>query len=281
MKDTFFSSNLKFKCQGILHEFDKPIVMGIINATPDSFYAKSRLLENKGLEQAEKMIEEGAKILDIGGYSSRPGAADISVNEEILRVVPLIRKIRDQYPSILISIDTFRSEVAAAAIDAGANIVNDISGGQLDTRLFEVAGKNQCPYILMHMRGTPQSMMNNTNYINLIEELNHFFKNQIDKAQHAGVSDFIIDPGFGFSKTTESNYELMAKLEAFQELNLPILVGVSRKSMIRKKLNVSTEEALNGTSILNTIALMKGAHILRVHDVKPAFEAVELVSAIR
>ena len=281
MKDTLFSSKLRFNCKGILMEFPKPIVMGILNTTPDSFYAKSRATNlEKSLQAGNKMIEEGATIIDVGGYSSRPGADDISIREEMDRVLPVISFLKLSHPKTLISIDTFRSEVAEAAIEKGADIINDISGGQIDERILSVAAKYDTPYILMHMRGTPQDMMQKTTYSNLLEEVAYYFSERIQLARTAGIKDIILDPGFGFSKTLDQNYDLMGKLDLLNTLDCPLLVGVSRKSMIYKKLNIDMNDSLNGTTALNTIALMKGAQILRVHDVKEAVEAVTLYGAL-
>lgn len=251
--------------------------MGILNATPDSFYEKSRMGSvEAALEQAKKMISEGAEILDIGGYSSRPGAKEVSEEEEINRVIPVITAVKTNFKNTLISIDTFRSTVAEKAILAGADMVNDISGGQADPAIFEITAKYQCPYIMMHMRGTPQNMMQKTNYNDLIPDLIYYFSEQIEKAQKAGLKDIIIDPGFGFSKTVEQNFAVLNRMELFRVLEKSILIGVSRKSMIYKSLEITAEESLNGTTVLNTIALEKGAQILRVHDVKEASEAVKL-----
>jgi dihydropteroate synthase len=255
--------------------------MGILNVTPDSFYAESRKEnESELLETAKRMISEGASILDIGGYSSRPGAEHVSTEVELERVIPAIKLLCSEIQDVIISIDTFRSEVADAALKAGAVMVNDISGGQADDKMFEVVAKHSAPYILMHMRGTPQNMQDDTTYDNLIKDINYFFSIQIRKALDAGVKDIILDPGFGFSKTTDQNYELMQKLEMMHLLEKPLLVGISRKSMIYKKLGISADESLNGTSTLNTHALNKGAQILRVHDVKEAKECIDLLSAI-
>ncbi|MDA7803400.1 dihydropteroate synthase [Crocinitomix sp.] len=272
---------MRFNCKGILMEFPKPIVMGILNTTPDSFYAKSRATNlEKSLQAGNKMIEEGATIIDVGGYSSRPGADDISIREEMDRVLPVISFLKLSHPKTLISIDTFRSEVAEAAIEKGADIINDISGGQIDERILSVAAKYDTPYILMHMRGTPQDMMQKTTYSNLLEEVAYYFSERIQLARTAGIKDIILDPGFGFSKTLDQNYDLMGKLDLLNTLDCPLLVGVSRKSMIYKKLNIDMNDSLNGTTALNTIALMKGAQILRVHDVKEAVEAVTLYGAL-
>lgn len=277
MKDTLFSSKLSFNTKGILRDFSNPIVMGILNATPDSFYGKSRVNNlDAALAKAEQMISEGASILDIGGYSSRPGANEVSEKEEIERTADLIFEIKKRHTDILISIDTFRSQVAETAVKNGADIINDISGGQMDVKIFEIAAKYSCPYILMHMKGTPVDMMQHCNYNHLINEIVHYFSVQIRKAQLAGVKDIILDPGFGFSKTLDQNFALMHQLELIGLIGKPMLVGISRKSMIYKTLNTSPEESLNGSTALNMIALQKGAMILRVHDVKEAAETIAL-----
>lgn len=281
MKDTFFSSKLQFNTQGILQTFHQPIVMGIINATPDSFYEDSRSTSEEAvLEQAAKMIADGATILDIGGYSSRPGADDVSENEEIERTEALIYAIRKRFPKQLISIDTFRSKVAQKALEAGAAIINDISGGQADPNIYTIAADYQAPYILMHMKGTPQNMMNNTAYTHLTKDLIYYFSERIALAKKAGVKDIIIDPGFGFSKTIDQNFELLQNIEQLHLLEAPLLIGISRKSMIYKTLETNAKESLNGTNTLNTVALLKGAHILRVHDVKEAVESIKLVEKL-
>ena len=282
MKDTLFSSNLTFNSKGILYDYTKPIVMGILNATPDSFYGKSRVSSVEiAVKRGMTILAEGATILDIGGYSSRPGATDVSEIEEIRRVLPIIEAIKEASPSTLISIDTFRANVADAAIKAGAGLVNDISGGQLDPPIMRVSADNQCPYILMHMRGTPQTMISENNYTHLMADLLFYFSKQISAAKNAGLKDIILDPGFGFSKNSAQNFELLRKLERLHILELPLLVGISRKSMIYKSLHIDPSESLNGTTVLNTITLEKGAKILRVHDVKAAIEAVELVVKLK
>ena len=282
MKDTLFSSNLTFNSKGILYDYTKPIVMGILNATPDSFYGKSRVSSVEiAVKRGMTILAEGATILDIGGYSSRPGATDVSEIEEIRRVLPIIEAIKEASPSTLISIDTFRANVADVAIKAGAGLVNDISGGQLDPPIMRVSADNQCPYILMHMRGTPQTMISKNNYTHLMADLLFYFSKQISAAKNAGLKDIILDPGFGFSKNSAQNFELLRKLERLHILELPLLVGISRKSMIYKSLHIDPSESLNGTTVLNTIALEKGAKILRVHDVKAAIEAVELVVKLK
>ncbi|MBK9192273.1 MAG: dihydropteroate synthase [Crocinitomicaceae bacterium] len=251
--------------------------MGILNVTPDSFYDGSRVeSENQLIDRAGKMIHEGAAILDVGGYSSRPGAADISVQEELDRVLPAVEQIQKKFPGILISADTFRSEVAEKAIKAGAAIINDISGGNLDEKMFETVAALQVPYILMHMRGTPQNMKEFANYNQITDDVCYELKSQINKAQKAGIKDIILDPGFGFSKTAEQNFRLLSNLEKIVSLGLLVLAGVSRKSMIYKILEITPEESLNGTTALNMYALLKGAAILRVHDVKEAKQVITL-----
>lgn len=251
--------------------------MGIINITPDSFYSGSRSnTEKEILSTAEKMLTEGATFLDLGAYSSRPGATDISAEEELNRIIPAIEIIIRELPEILLSIDTFRAEVAEKSIEAGAAIINDISAGKLDNNMLAVIARFQVPYIMMHMKGTPQTMKELNQYKDITSDVLFYFSERINAARELGINDLIIDPGFGFAKNIEQNFELLAKLKLFQNLDLPLLVGVSRKSMIWKKLKISTEEALNGTTSLNTAALLKGANILRVHDVREAKECIKL-----
>lgn len=262
---------------GQVHDLSNPKIMGILNATPDSFFAESRVPQiTQLIALAEKMIAEGAWSLDIGGYSSRPGAVDISVEEEISRVVTPIKEVRDRFPQIPISIDTFRSKVAEKAINAGANMVNDISGGQLDPHMLDFVSEAKLPYITMHMKGNPQNMTSYTQYDDLIGEMIKYFSTIRRKAYEKGIADLILDPGFGFAKTREQNFEILKNLRDFEMLECPLLVGISRKSMIFKTLDISADEALNGTTVLNTVALLKGANILRVHDVKPAVEIIKL-----
>ncbi|WP_300441647.1 dihydropteroate synthase [Christiangramia sp.] len=264
-------------CKGQLIDLSAPKVMGIINITPDSFYSGSRSnTEKEILSIAEKMLTEGATFLDLGAYSSRPGATDISAEEELKRMLPAIEIIIREFPDILLSIDTFRAEVAEKSIEAGAAIINDISAGKLDNNMLAVIARFQVPYIMMHMKGTPQTMKEFNQYKDITSDVLFYFSERINAARELGINDLIIDPGFGFAKNIEQNFELLAKLELFQNLDLPLLVGVSRKSMIWKKLKISTEEALNGTTSLNTAALLKGANILRVHDVKEAKECIKL-----
>lgn len=261
-----------------LLDLTTPKIMGIVNTTPDSFYESSRTNTiDKLLIQVEKHMQEGADFIDIGGYSTRPGATDISIEEEINRISNPIKIIKDTFPNCIISCDTFRSQVAQIAIDNGADIINDISGGELDQNMFDVIAKNRIPYILMHSKGNPQTMQDQTDYKSIFKEMVNYFSSKIEYLHELGLTEIIIDPGFGFAKTTEQNYELLNNLQDFYFLKHPILVGISRKSMIYKKLNTTPEEALNGTTILNTIALSKGAKILRVHDVKEAKEIVTLL----
>jgi len=268
-------------CKGRLLVIDKPLVMGIINATPDSFYGGSRFNGVDGIvAQAEKMLTDGADIIDIGGQSTRPGSELISADEEIKRVIPAIKAIAEKFPASFVSIDTFYSKVALAAVDAGACIVNDISAGSMDNKMIETIAALKVPYILMHLKGTPQTMQQNAAYENVTSEVLDFFIFQTNELKKAGIPDVIIDPGFGFAKTIEHNFELLKNLSVFKMPDKPILIGVSRKSTIYKTLGVNADDALNGTTVLNTIGLMNGASILRVHDVKEAKEAVTLFSAM-
>ena len=263
---------------GRLIDFSTPKVMGILNITPDSFYDGGRHhTVPTALAQAKKLLTAGADILDIGAYSSRPGAADISATEEADRLLPVIETIIAHFPQAILSIDTFRADVARAGIAAGAHIINDISGGTLDARMFATIAELQVPYILMHMRGTPDTMQQLTDYDDVASEVSLFFGKQVAALRQLGVRDIILDPGFGFAKTLEQNYELLHRLDTLHVHGLPILGAISRKSMIYKKLGIKPEEALNGTTVLNTALLMKGVHILRVHDVKAAKEAIALL----
>jgi len=276
-KDTFFHKKTTVNAGGKLIDLSSPKVMGIINLTPDSFYAGSRKQDITAiLTQAEKMLTEGATFLDLGAYSSRPGAEDISVKQEMDRLLPAVEAIIAKFPNAILSIDTFRSQVAEAAINAGAHIINDISGGELDADMFATVARLQVPYILMHMKGNPQTMVQQANYENLFDEVFDYFTDKYHRLKQLGVKDVIIDPGFGFAKRSEHSYELMRRLQDFNILQLPVLVGISRKRMIYNLLGNTADEALNGTTALNTIALTKGANILRVHDVKEAVEAVRI-----
>lgn len=270
----------QINCKGELICFDTPKVMGILNITPDSFYAQSRTTPAEVLRKAEQMLEEGATFVDIGGYSSRPNAQEVSPQEELQRVVPVVEALVKHFPDIHISVDTFRAEVARESLEAGACIINDISAGQIDPAIWEVVAHYQVPYIAMHMRGTPQTMQTYTEYDKLTKDILYYFSQVKDKARQLRINDLIVDPGFGFSKTLAQNYELMQQLALFKALECPILVGISRKSMIYKLLDTTPEAALNGTTVLNTFALLHGADILRVHDVKEAVECVKIVGEL-
>ena len=252
--------------------------MGVLNLSPDSFFEGSRVAanENSWLHEAEKKIREEADFLDLGGYSSRPGAVHLSVAEEIARVLPALRAIKKHFPDTLISIDTFRSEVADAAVAEGADLINDISAGNLDPNMLPLVARLGVPYIAMHLKGTPQTMQSQADYQQLLPEILSYFSAKIEQFRKLGIKDVIIDPGFGFAKTREQNFELLRNLKSFRQLGLPVLAGLSRKSMIYKTLEISAEEALNGTTALNMFALMQGANILRVHDVKEAKETIQL-----
>lgn len=269
-------------CKGSLIDLSSPKVMGIINRTPDSFYDGGKLKTDKNiLTQAETMLTQGATFLDVGGYSSRPDASDVVEDEELRRVVSTVKTILEQFPEALISIDTFRSRIANEALKNGAAIINDISAGTLGNNMLKVVAAHQVPYIMMHMRGTPKTMQQQTDYDNLVHDILHYFSEKITFAQSHHIHDIIIDPGFGFAKTLQQNYQLLNKLELFQTFKTPFLVGVSRKSMIYKLLQSSPKEALNGTTALHAVALMKGASILRVHDVKEAVECVQLLRELK
>ncbi|OEK03681.1 dihydropteroate synthase [Roseivirga sp. 4D4] len=281
-KDKLFSTKSTLNLRGNLVSLDSQKVMGILNTTPDSFYEGSRA---NGLQEivdrAGKMLEAGAFILDIGGYSTRPGAEDITEVTELERTVPAIEAINKAFPKAYISIDTFRSEVAKAAVNAGASLVNDVSGGNLDSEMFKTVAKLNVPYILMHMRGTPATMKTHTDYDHLLNDISAELSAKCSVLKGLGVKDIIIDPGFGFAKTIAQNYDILRNLGYFKRLKLPILAGLSRKSMIYKTLDTSAEEALNGTTALNMAALINGASILRVHDVKEAMETIKLYKAYK
>lgn len=262
-----------------LIDLKTPQIMGILNLTPDSFYdGNSYKSINEAVDKVGLMLQDGANIIDIGAYSSRPNALHISQEEEKQRLLPVLKAIVKEYPSTTISIDTFRSEIAQKSIEAGGHIINDISGGNMDKNMFQTIAKLQVPYILMHMQGTPETMQLNPQYKNVTDEVYHFFENKLQILKQSGIKDVILDVGFGFGKTVEQNFELLRNLNTFQELNQPILVGVSRKSMLYKVLETSPENALNATSIAHTIALLKGANMLRVHDVKEAVEVVKIIN---
>jgi dihydropteroate synthase len=269
--------------RGNLIDLSVPKVMGIINVTPDSFYKGSRLTEEvEIIRVASQMVDDGADILDVGGYSSRPGAVNITVEEERARVINAIKLINRELPEAIISVDTFRSAIVLEAVlECGASIINDISGGEADKKMFQVVEKLRVPYIMMHMQGVPGTMQKNPVYDDVVADILRWFGERIFRLQSMGVSDIIIDPGFGFGKTTAQNFEILQHLDDFSIAGLPVLVGISRKSMIWKTLEITPEDALNGTSILNTIALLNGADMLRVHDVKEAIQAVKLVEKLK
>lgn len=268
---------MTINCNGKLIDLSSPKIMGILNFTPDSFFDGGKYKSDAEiLYRVEKMLSEGADFIDVGTYSSRPNAVFVSEDEEITRMKSVMEILSKHFPDTIYSIDTFRSEVAKVALDNGAAIINDISAGSLDDKMMDVVSKYQVPYIMMHMRGTPQTMPSLTHYDNLVKEIQFYFSEKITEARSKGINDLIIDVGFGFAKTIEQNFELMSKLELFKELGLPNLVGISRKAMIHKTLSIEPQDALNGTTVLNTIALQKGANILRVHDVKEAKQTIEL-----
>jgi len=272
---------MTINCKGTLVDISSPKVMGILNITPDSFFDGGRYKnDTQILSQVEKMLTEGATFIDVGAYSSKPGAIHISEDEELKRIVPVIDLLLKNFPEIILSIDTFRSKVAQETIHTGAAIINDISGGKMDNDMFATVANLKVPYILMHMQGTPQNMQQNPIYKDVTKEIIFFFAEQIRKLQQLMVNDIIIDIGFGFGKTIDHNFEILKNLELFKSLDAPILAGISRKSMLYKTLGISAQEALNATTSANTIALLNGAHILRVHDVKEAMEAVKIVSQV-
>ena len=279
-KDTFFTKKATINAGGRLIDLSRPRVMGIINLTPDSFYAPSRK-DTIGtlLHQAEKMLAEGAAFLDLGAYSSRPGAEDVGVQEEMDRLLPAVEAVAKQYPDAVLCADTFRAVVAEAAINAGAHIINDISGGQLDDQMFATIARLQVPYILMHMKGTPQNMVHQAHYTHVFYEVFDYFTARYRQLRSLGVHDVIIDPGFGFAKEAKHSYTLMNRLQDFESIGLPVLAGISRKRMVYGLTGGTPADALNGTTVFNTIALTKGASILRVHDVKEAAEAIKLWEA--
>lgn len=265
-------------CKGRLLLIDSAIVMGIVNCTPDSFYRESRMSDTQlAVRKAFQMIEEGATIIDIGGQSTRPGSTSVSVKVETERILPVIEIVKKTYPQIFISVDTFQSEVAEAALTSGADIINDISGGTFDERIIDVAIRHQAPFICMHIKGKPADMQKNPVYDDVCREILDYFIRRLDRFREMGLNDVILDPGLGFGKTFAHNFAILRKLEVFKIAVKPILIGISRKATVYRSLNISADEALNGTTVLNTLALQNGADILRVHDVKEAIEAVKLV----
>ena len=281
-KDTFLNRKITLNLKGELLDLSRPSVMGILNLTPDSFYSNSRMWSiDAALERAEICLNEGAAFIDIGAYSSRPGADEVTTDEELKRIIPAIAAISKRFPEAKLSIDTFRAKVAKESIEAGAHLINDISGGNLDEQMFETVAALDVPYILMHMQGTPQTMQQKPVYKNIGLEVVDYLAEKVSILKALGVKDIILDPGFGFAKNTTHNYQLFNQLENLDVFGLPVLVGISRKSMIYKLLGTTAEEALNGTTVLNTIALQKGASILRVHDVRAAVECIAIVEKMQ
>ncbi len=272
---------MTINCKGELVDLRSPKVMGILNITPDSFYDGGKYKnENDILEQVARMLKEGATFIDVGAYSSRPGASPISEQQEVDRILPIIKLLVHEFPDILLSIDTFRGAVAAQCLHEGAAIINDISAGMLDDKMLAIIAQYKVPYIMMHMRGNPENMQQQTSYSDIVSDLLLYFSERVAKARSLGVHDLIIDPGFGFAKTLDQNYEVLKKLNLFQNIDLPILAGLSRKSMIYKTLAIEADEALNGTTALHMIALQQGAKILRAHDVKEALECTKLIQKL-
>ncbi|MEQ8217898.1 MAG: dihydropteroate synthase [Arenibacter sp.] len=272
---------MTINCKGNLLDLSTPRVMGIINITPDSFYDGGKYKdETEIIAQVETMLANGASFIDIGAYSSRPGADLVGESEELARIIPILKLLLKTFPDILISIDTYRSRVADECLSLGAAIINDISAGNLDPNMLEIVGKHRAPYIMMHMKGTPGTMQGMTNYENLLGEILYYFSEKVALARAAGINDIIIDPGFGFAKTLEQNYEILKKFNLLHTMDLPILTGVSRKSMIYRLLETTPKNALNGSTALHMYSLTKGSHILRVHDVKEAMECIHLFNAI-
>ncbi|MES2838203.1 MAG: dihydropteroate synthase [Bacteroidota bacterium] len=277
-KDTFFYPKTTLNCKGKLLDASSPLVMGILNLTPDSFFdggSSTTIVEI--LKKTEQMLTQGAAIIDVGAVSTKPGAAEVSLEEERQRILPIFKLLVKEFPQAIFSVDTFRSQIAYETVQEGAHIINDVSAGELDTKMLKVVGKLNVPYILMHMQGTPQNMQQNPVYQNVVTDVYKYFHAKIEQAKSAGIKDIILDPGFGFGKTVEHNYQLLKELRYFLTLHCMVLTGVSRKAMINKVLNCSAKDALNGTTAVNTIALLNGAQLLRVHDVKEAVEAVKIV----
>ena len=280
-KSTIFSRKKSLNCKGNLINIENPLIMGILNITPDSFFDGGKYNSATAyLKHTAQMLQDGAAIIDIGAASTRPGAKIIDANEEIEKLIPALKNIRKEFPDCIISIDTYHAKVAEVAIDNGADIINDISGGAFDKDMFTTIARLKVPYVLMHTKDVPETMQNNPEYVDVVKEVIHYFSEKINILRSLGVNDIILDPGFGFAKTVEHNYELLSNLDLFKIFELPILSGISRKSMINKVLNCTPNDALNGTTVLNTVSLLKGASILRVHDVKEAMEVVKLVEKL-
>lgn len=272
---------MTINCAGKLVDLSTPKIMGILNVTPDSFYDGGvHNSDKKILKHVEKMLNDGAVFIDIGAYSSRPNGINIDENEELNRVVPALELVNNKFPETIISIDTFRSKVAETCLNSGASIINDISAGEMDIKMMEIIGKYKVPYVMMHMKGNPQNMMNKINYDKMLKEIMQYFSKKINQAISHKINDIIIDPGFGFAKDVNQNFDLLNNMDILKILEKPMMVGISRKSMIYKSLQTNAKESLNGTTVLNTISLIKGASILRVHDVKEANECVKLINAL-
>ncbi len=273
---------MTINCNGKLIHLDTPKVMGILNVTPDSFFDGGKYSSDKEiLLQVEKMLQQGATFIDIGAYSSKPNAFNISTETELKRITPIVKKLSNEFSEIIISIDTFRSKVVKECLDLGACMINDISGGNLDKEMFKTVAKYQVPYVLMHMQGTPKNMQNNPKYTNVINDIFAFFSEKISELKELQVNDIILDVGFGFGKTIQHNYQIINNLDFFKQFDLPLLTGTSRKSMLYKLLNSTPDKMLNATSVSNTIALLNGSSILRVHDVKEAMECIKIVNAVK
>jgi dihydropteroate synthase len=279
----FYTKKRTINLDGRLISIDKPMVMGILNVTPDSFYDGGKYnLEKDIVERVSEIISEGADFVDIGGYSTRPGASQISEKEELERLLPAVKVVKKHFPNIAISIDTFRSEIASRVVEeTGACMVNDISGGNFDLKMFETVARLGVPYILMHSQGDPSTMQKKPTYNDVVQDIIMYFSERVEKLKLLGVNDIIIDPGFGFGKTVEHNYQLMNSIDAFKVFQLPVMVGISRKSMIWKVLDITPDESLNGSTVLNALSLAGGADILRVHDVKEAVETVKIVEKLK
>jgi dihydropteroate synthase len=281
-KKTFFSSHKTINCGGKLLSLSKPVVMGVLNITPDSFYDGGKHKDTStAIKHVAAMLEEGAAIIDIGAVSTKPGAEEVTQKEEKARLVPVLKEVLYNFPKAIISVDTYRSEIARIAVDCGAQMINDISAGSFDSKMFQTITRLQVPYIIMHIQGTPANMQTKPVYKNVVKDVIKYLSEKVAVLKKLGVNDIIIDPGFGFGKTLEHNYELLNSLEYFTIFELPLMVGFSRKSMINKLLGTKPDDALNGTTALNTIALIKGANILRVHDVKEAMQAIRIVEKLK
>tara|TARA_B100000678_G_C18195861_1_gene497377 strand:- start:822 stop:1652 length:831 start_codon:yes stop_codon:yes gene_type:complete len=272
---------MTINCAGKLVDLSTPKIMGILNVTPDSFYDGGvHNSDKKILKHVEKMLNDGAVFIDIGAYSSRPNGINVDENEELNRVVPALELVINKFPETIISIDTFRSKVAETCLNSGASIINDVSAGEMDKKMMEIVGKYNVPYVMMHMKGNPQNMIKKTNYDDMLKEIIKYFSKKINQAVSYKINDMIIDPGFGFAKDLKQNYNLLSNIDLLKILEKPIMVGISRKSMIYQSLKTNAKESLNGTTVLNTVSLIKGASILRVHDVKEANECIKLINAL-